>query len=1220
METHIYIPVAGLSDEVVAVPLSELPAEAEDLLDILKAEEAPLSVWLDFAKAYLAQGQMKQYLHILREGTGPEVKEFFGDRDKFEQVHIHCALAAYHTAAGRTERDREARSRHFQQARGLLSAARLIAHDEQLVLLGLGQLSLAEGNLVAAKQEFERATKLQSNGCVNIAGYLALANLLFRQGAYKEALAAYTRGLRAHPGAPAEVRLGLAACHFRLGRLPAAHAAFQRVLELSPGCAEALLGLAVIAFAGPDPERGAREGLDLLCRAYGADAGHPGVLALLAQCSLARGDAGRASTLASAAAEAADADDARAEALSLQARLRNTITGVQQARARHAAARAHHAAGRLADAYRCYQQASKLDARLPLPLLGMAQMNLLQKEFTNAASLLETALQRVPGWVDALKVLGALYPQAERKGQAAVAHFRAATEAGSASGEVWEMFGELLAATEPAEALKAYKRALSLQREAAEAEANRRKKAAERCAAARARAVLAPGITNGDAGKDLTLSTDEAAAAAEAAEVPPEPLPAKLLNNAAVLHMRAGDTSAAFTLMKEAIEAMKGTAAGGLPAGAEITLVFNQARIREAAGELTAAAADYRGILAGLPGYVDARLRLAAIARARGDLGGAVVEAQAVLDERPEHPDAVALLGAVHLEQKDYPAAEARFMELVQAHSTKHDAYAWLGLASLNFATAPFDRKKPESVRKAEKQLPRALDAYKRVLERSEGNAFAANGIGAVLAEQGHLGAARAVFAQVQEAAAASEGWLRLPDAALNMASVCLAQGQPVPAIQQYTSALRRFSHGTDARALRYLARACYDDGRHAAARRTLLGATHMFPSDHTLRFNTGLSMQEEAVRELQKKRGEGEAGKLDALSRAVGGLAQAHRFFGKLRELGVRRTGIEDRRLDSHLKFCAETHDLALKHVERARSEADIVEMRREASRRQLEAAKKEREAVEARQSALAEQAAVAKQQQARAYRERVERLKAAWKDDKATSKAVEEGDAMKVDKRRKKKAAEEAAARADDMFADEEGDVEYDPAAADDEFAAADGGEQPREVEDEEEEAEFDEAAFDEEEHERRILAGTGLQSSDEEEAAGSPPSGPANGGLPPQCPPGGSGGRLKRHRDEHAGRANGSLVEDDDVDEPGGTTAGDVLEDDGEDAGAGAAKRARTALLDSDEENEPPTAPPEKGPPRDAAVEGVEFDAQPGDDAQALHAVGATPQDLFGSDDDD
>ncbi len=42
----------------------------------------------------------------------------------------------------------------------------------------------------------------------------------------------------------------------------------------------------------------------------------------------------------------------------------------------------------------------------------MAQMNLLQKEFTNAASLLETALQRVPGWVDALTARAAPAPVA----------------------------------------------------------------------------------------------------------------------------------------------------------------------------------------------------------------------------------------------------------------------------------------------------------------------------------------------------------------------------------------------------------------------------------------------------------------------------------------------------------------------------------------------------------------------------------------------------------------------------------------------------------------------------------------------------------------------------------------------------------------------------------------------------------------------------------------
>ncbi len=52
-------------------------------------------------------------------------------------------------------------------------------------------------------------------------------------------------------------------------------------------------------------------------------------------------------------------------------------------------------------------------------------------------------------------MLGALHPQMERKGRAAAAHFRAATAAGSASGEVWEMYGELLAPGDPAGAPRA---------------------------------------------------------------------------------------------------------------------------------------------------------------------------------------------------------------------------------------------------------------------------------------------------------------------------------------------------------------------------------------------------------------------------------------------------------------------------------------------------------------------------------------------------------------------------------------------------------------------------------------------------------------------------------------------------------------------------------------------------------------------------------------------
>lgn len=94
-------------------------------------------------------------------------------------------------------------------------------------------------------------------------------------------------------------------------------------------------------------------------------------------------------------------------------------------------------------------QASKLDPKLPLPLYGLAQIMVRQREQTNAISLLESALAQVPGWPDALHMVGQLYPLAERKGRTAVEHFKDAAEANSTSGAVWEMLGELLATEDP---------------------------------------------------------------------------------------------------------------------------------------------------------------------------------------------------------------------------------------------------------------------------------------------------------------------------------------------------------------------------------------------------------------------------------------------------------------------------------------------------------------------------------------------------------------------------------------------------------------------------------------------------------------------------------------------------------------------------------------------------------------------------------------------------
>lgn len=98
--------------------------------------------------------------------------------------------------------------------------------------------------------------------------------------------------------------------------------------------------------------------------------------------------------------------------------------------------------------------------------------------------------------------------------------------------------------------------------------------------------------------------------------------------------------------------------------------------------------------------------------------------------------------------------------------------------------------------------------------------------------------------AQVQEAAAASEGLLRIPDVAVNLGNVHLAQQEYVAAIQMYQSTLKKYYGGRDATVLLYLARAYYDSDRLREACSALLKAVHLQPTNHNLRFNVGLTLQ----------------------------------------------------------------------------------------------------------------------------------------------------------------------------------------------------------------------------------------------------------------------------------------------------------------------------------------------------------------------------------------
>jgi RNA polymerase-associated protein CTR9 len=78
--------------------------------------------------------------------------------------------------------------------------------------------------------------------------YLLPASKQFNQHLLLLTPRRYAQVLRANPACPAEVRLGIAACYYRAGKLEAATAAYNRVLQLDATSADALLGLAVIKF------------------------------------------------------------------------------------------------------------------------------------------------------------------------------------------------------------------------------------------------------------------------------------------------------------------------------------------------------------------------------------------------------------------------------------------------------------------------------------------------------------------------------------------------------------------------------------------------------------------------------------------------------------------------------------------------------------------------------------------------------------------------------------------------------------------------------------------------------------------------------------------------------------------------------------------------------------------------------------------------------------
>lgn len=129
------------SGEVLTLPLSELPGHSGELVEVLRAELPPLSVWLDCARAYWARGSEEEGVNLLQEALKPDVV-LAANAATYDQMQIMCALAGYAMAKGK-EAQALRKAQLFEDASRWIDKARTIAADELLPRLARGMLHMA---------------------------------------------------------------------------------------------------------------------------------------------------------------------------------------------------------------------------------------------------------------------------------------------------------------------------------------------------------------------------------------------------------------------------------------------------------------------------------------------------------------------------------------------------------------------------------------------------------------------------------------------------------------------------------------------------------------------------------------------------------------------------------------------------------------------------------------------------------------------------------------------------------------------------------------------------------------------------------------------------------------------------------------------------------------------------------------------------------------------
>ncbi len=234
----IRIPISESSDYVEIFP-DELPHDVNSLLDVLRAEYAPLKIWRIAAIEYYRQQQYEYFSEVLNEISSsmqPEIIEYYQERGEYKDgiVEIYDALAAYSLfqsfslvddPLGNNSNNPEVNQK-IEQIKNYvveqIGKAEKInpTNDYTLVIRGFyevsyGNIDLAEYYL---KNVYDRSIKLKNEKRFFLyVSTLGLGAVAYGKKKYTTALDFFVKAMNLNPvGCGTNVRIAIAVCCFKL--------------------------------------------------------------------------------------------------------------------------------------------------------------------------------------------------------------------------------------------------------------------------------------------------------------------------------------------------------------------------------------------------------------------------------------------------------------------------------------------------------------------------------------------------------------------------------------------------------------------------------------------------------------------------------------------------------------------------------------------------------------------------------------------------------------------------------------------------------------------------------------------------------------------------------------------------------------------------------------------------------------------------------------------